>query len=549
MASTEEELQKRLEETRRKQARARARAQGLRETTGNEPSRSARQTFQEGRRTVRGAARSAGRVAGAAAAETAGVAGEAAGGAAEGLGFNERARAAGRATTTKAAEGLRRARSGIRGLGSKLLRGTGVVGAGLALGQEALDTPKDEIGTRFSRLNPVTVLPTAAADFGLRRARGEGVGQALSGAARGAVAPISSGFVNQPEDDPFRGTQPTLRESILNRNDDGQQFLEQVQGVTGAQPGAGGGANQQQNVQVGAPAAGLRQPAQAGQRRFGDPGTGFIRNEQTGDVTVLNTPPAQETQGLRAVQPQQDQTQNERILERLAGQAERGGLASAFVGAAAGGNVLREQAAQRQRQEQRQQQQQEFQNDLAITLQGQRAKLAALPLKAREQFQEEVRTSLDALTAAENEGNEQAVNREKDVIAQHAINDPEGGNAAIFSTVAAQEIQELAGPDLLSLIGISPGRSIVDYLAESEEPVVSLNPENTVFFDRDSGEIRQRSTTPDEPPQKLVDFNALPQRTQDFLRARGVLTGRDEKGRKRLERGGRASRGELGLRQ
>lgn len=550
MATPEEEIQKRLEETRRRQQAARERAQGLRETTGNQQERTLRDRFREGRGRVRGGARAAGRVAGATAAETAGVASEVAGGVGEGL-SGSRAGQAAKQTTTRAAEGLRRAGQGARSFGSRLgslaTRGAGVVGAGLALGQEALDTPKDELPARFSRLNPITAPGTAVTDFGLRRARGEGFGQAVLGAARGAVAPISFGLIDQPEDDPFRGTQPTLRESLLNRGEEAQ-LLEQVQGATGT----GGQTqaatiNQATGTTAGEPPAGTPQPAE---QRGGVPaaGSGFFVNQRTGERTNLNFPQERERDiGLRATQRAPEGDTNRRLLDRLARQASEGGLASAFAGLGVGKNILQQEATQRQRQEQRQQQQQKFENELGITLAGQQSKIAALPLKQQEQYASELRSTLDALQSAEEEGNEAAVNREKDLIASQAISRPDGPQAAIFSTIVSQEIQDLADPGLFDLIGLGSGRDLIDVLTESEEPVVSLNPEDTVFFDRESGKIRQRSTTPGEGPQDLTDFNALPKRSQDFLRARGILTGRDEEGNKRLEAGSQAARG--GLRQ
>jgi hypothetical protein len=255
---------------------------------------------------------------------------------------------------------------------------------------------------------------------------------------------------------------------------------------------------------------------------------------------------------LRAAQEAPGQTQNEEILKTLSGQAQAGGLSSAFGALAAGGNVLREQAANRQRQFQTQEAEQTQQNKIEIEL----TKAAAKAGPGREkQFADESRALLQDLTTAEAADDDgTSLDRLKDNLAAGSIRDINGPGAAIFSGLVSEEITNLSSVKKFSnLIGLGPGRNLFDFLSESNEPVVTLNPENQVVFDRATGKIIQRSTTQGEDDQELVDFSALPKRTQDFLRAKGILIGKDKKGKSQLQLGGRDAsgrlRGQVGLRQ
>lgn len=553
---------------RTRQARAQQRGQvakSTRATTGNQPTARLRDAFKgkaaKLRAAARGAAGGLGELGGATVAETAGLVKEGAKGFGRGSGITGQAADVAKKGVSKASAGLNAAKTAAGRLGSsgfvqgaKLLAKGG--GAAVGLAADVVTNPAQDIGSRLERQNPLTAGPAAIKDFAARRFAGQGLGQAFRGTARGALAPISLGFVDEPTDDPQRPGDrgPSLFEKATARfGNQPDDIGGQVQGAQtpanvpqGPIPGTPGGAR---GAFTQAPVEGPPAPRAGG--LVPPPGTGSFTNERTGAVTNLNFP--QEEQGLRGAQQQAPaQTQNEELTQTLADQARGGGLSSAFGAIASGGNVLREQAANRQRQFQTQEAAQTQQNKIEIEL----TKAAAKAGPERQQFfadeSRALREDLATAEAADDDG--VSLNRVKDSLAASALRDINGPGAAIFSGIVSEELTAFVeNTGFLDLLGLGTGRNLFDRLSENKEPVFTLNPEKGVFFDREKEAIFKKSETQGEGPQRIVDFKALPKRTKDFFRAKGIFVGKNKEGKRGLQLGGGAASGRLvpqvGLRQ
>lgn len=336
---------------------------------------------------------------------------------------------------------------------------------------------------------------------------------------------MSLGLVDQPEDDPFRGTKPSPLDLVSG---DGDQDRNRAAEINATTQGGGQGAQAPGVVPpAAAPPAGTRGAFQGGQRVTPAAGTGSITNETTGAVTDLNFP-QQERPGLRAAaQPESEQLEgtNRRVLDRLSEQAKRGGVASAFGALNAGGNVLQQEATERQRQEQRQSQSAELNNKLNIALDKSATTRATLGADEDKAFQSNLRTTQDAIAKARESGDQGAVDRELDAAFRVAIEKPDSAQGLLAGVEASQELSDLAGSGILDALVPGTERGLVDYLgslSEGGEPVVSLDPENTTRVNFDNGTVEQLS--PDGSTfQELVSFSDLSRRTQDLLRSKGVI--------------------------
>ncbi len=552
------------EQVKRRAERARTRGQlpkSTRATSGNVPQAKLVDRLRAG---VEGASKGARSAAGTAGRVTAGVAQEAGGigkafvgGAAEQLGVSEPVKQG----ASRAQQGLRSAREGAGKVASKLGGAAKFVGrlAGPATGAAVAlgTTPVQDIPETLQRANPLTAIPRFARDVASDIGEGRGVGEAFGRSARRAIAPLSLGLVDDPTKTGDRGPTPfnlltssAARDELSGAVNPGgapQAAGQGAQGPGATAPPAAPPPTGAQGAFRGAPSArgdvGPIAPTTPGAGNLVPaPGTGSFTNERTGAVTDLNFPQrAEQERGLRAAAP--GPTVNEDITQKLADQARGGGIASAFGAIASGGNVLREQAAGRQRQFQKQEQRQEFENDLSIAF---TKATADLPLKEREQVSEQGRTRLDALNAAEDSGNEAAVQRERANTFQSAIQ----GNKAdttIANGLAAEEINQLANEGgFFDLIGLGPGRSLLDVIGDfGDQPVVTLDAQKGTFIDRRTGVISQKD--PDTGQVKrLGDLEGISREAQDFLRSTGTLLEPDKKtGKLGLRAGGPQSAGRL----
>ncbi len=541
------------EQVKRRAERARTRGQlpkSTRATAGNVPQAKLvdklRASVEGASKGARGVASTAGKVTAGVAQEAGGIGKAFVGGAAEQLGVTEPVKQG----ASRAQQGLRSAREGAGKVASKLggaakfvgrLAGP-VTGAAVALGA----TPVRDIPETLQRANPLTAIPRFARDVASDIGEGRGVGEAFGRSARRAVAPLSLGLVDDPTKTGDRGPTPfnlltssAARDELTGAVNPGGAPQAAGQGTQG--PGATAPPVPAPGVDGGG-RTGVEGAFRNGERALPAPGTGTITNERTGAVTDLNFPQrAEQERGLRAAAP--GPTVNEDITQKLADQARGGGIASAFGAIASGGNVLREQAANRQRQFQQQTQRQEFENDLSIAF---TKATADLPLKEREQVSEQGRTRLDALNAAEDSGNEAAVQRERANTFQSAIQ----GNKAdttIANGLAAEEINQLANEGgFFDLIGLGPGRSLLDVIGDfGDQPVVTLDAQKGTFIDRRTGVISQKDPDTGQV-KKLGDLEGISREAQDFLRSTGTLLEPDKKtGKLGLRAGGPQSAGRL----
>jgi hypothetical protein len=552
------------EKVRARQANAQARGQSPRSTrvtSGNANSSSLIDKLKNARGGVRSGVGTAGRVAGATAAEGVGLGKTFVEGVAEGAGIKEKAAKATKAGASKASEGLNAA----RGAAKKIPGAVGRFAGRAALGAGKLAVPGVGVALLANQARKSTEqLQSQAGGERISPLRGEGPGPVnleRKGFGFDTSPPTASEIARGPTGIPSALlSRVQIPDSVLAA---GQAGLGAIRGAfdptadtspVAPPPSAaappptqtGGGVTQALGAAAGNAGAqqGARSTFTGSGTELPKSGTGFFTNT-AGERTNLGTPDASQEQGLRGAQQEEAApTQNEEILQKLSDQAREGGIASAFGGLAAGGNVLREQAANRQRQFQTQENEQTQQNKIDIELTKAAAKAGPDREKA---FAEESRKTLQDLTAAEGADDSGAsLSRLKDNLAANSIRDINGPQAAIFSGLVSQELTELSDVSKISnLIGLGDGRNLFDLLSESQEPVVSLNPENSVFFDRASGKIQQRSNTEKEGVQDLVDFDALPKRTQDFLRAKGILVSKNAKGEKGLRGGGVESSGRL----
>ena len=553
------------EKVRARQANAQARGQSPRSTrvtSGNANSSSLIDKLKTARGGVRSGVGTAGRVAGATAAEGVGLGKTFVEGVAEGAGIKEKAAKATKAGASKGKEGLKAAGSAAKKIPGAVGRFAGR--AALGLGKLAVPGVGTALLANQARRTPEQLQSQAGGER-VSPLRGDGNGPTnleRKGFGFDTSPPTASEIARGPTGIPSALlSRVQIPDSVLAA---GQAAFGAVRGSVGAEAegsldpavtGAPAAAATPPPTQVaggGTPGQGARSTFTGAGTELPKSGTGFFTNAD-GERTNVGTPNAAgPEQGLRGAQQAPAQTQNEELTQTLADQARGGGLASAFGAVASGGNVLREQAAGRQRQFQTQEAEQTQQNKIDIEL----TKAAAKAGPDREkQFTAQTNTRLEALNAAEAADDSGAsLGRLKDSLAAGALRDIEGPDAAIFSGLVSDELTQLSDASKISnLIGLGDGRNLFDVLSESNEPVVSLNPENSVIFDRASGEIRQASTTAGEGPQKLVDFDGLPKRTQDFLRAKGILIGKNKKGKTELQAGGTGSSGRLrpqqGLRQ
>lgn len=523
---------------------------------------------RKGRAGLHAAAEGAGKVTVAAAQEAGGVAKAFGTGAAKQAGLDKAAKAG----ASRASQVGTALKGSAKSLGKKALGLVGKTAGGLGLAAGAADTafnrPLSEFPEAIARTNPITA-PFMA---GLDKVRGVGpidsIGRTFSSVAGGALGDAPNPIVKNESLPDFANKslvdlgvegfnkltapEPVVGEGIRgarvpSQGVPGSNLLnpnrtQAAPGGAGAGAGAGGAG--------GAPTPGVRQFVDRGV--LPPSGTGFVGRVSTVDeqgnriadpetaargLRAIGTPRTPEQQAATQTPAAPAQTQNEELTQKLADQARGGGIASAFGAIASGGNVLREQAANRSRQAQQQSQQAELKNNLDIAIQKSTAGLGA---EQQDQAFKQQRARFDALAAAEEAGNEQAAARERSGIFQAGIKNIDGPDGATAGVLASQELNKfIQEKGVLDLLGLGPGRNLYQVITESEEPQVSLNPNDTVYFDRASGELRQRSQVEGKDDQKIVDLSATSADLQDFLRATGII--RDQKGN--FASGGQQARG------
>jgi len=522
----------------------------VRQTTGNKPQADSRKAFKDARRKVRGFARGAGRLGGAATVEVAGVGGEAAGGFAEGLGLKDKADAAkkaGKKGTQKLGESLKEAGEAAKkipgaakGLAKRTAIGTAKfglrtlpgVGAGF-LAAEAFK-PTDQLVAQGGFAPEVKAESEDEKFLGFSKGGLQAAGSAALGTIRGALGfPAEGSEVEQtPQDPGLRFPVPPAGAPPVAAPPAGASPV--------AAPPAGA-------PPAGAPPAGIRGAFTTGSgAEVPAPGQGFFVNPQEQRTNLGTGAGAGLRQAATTAQPEQLEGTNRRTLDALSEGVNRGGVASAFGALATGGNVLRQEAAERQQQRQLQQQTQRQGALLDVAVVNAKADIADLPLKQQEQFNKVIDSINTGIREATEANDQKALNRERSRAFQGAIRNDQGPERVIANAIVANDLEEVFGASLLADIGISSGRGFLDLLQNlGNQPTVPLNPSGQTFLDRETGNI-MRLNAQGGAPQILAGFNQLPDDTQDFFKQSGVLTSiRDKKGLRTLQAGGPATAGVL----
>ena len=230
--------------------------------------------------------------------------------------------------------------------------------------------------------------------------------------------------------------------------------------------------------------------------------------------------------GLRAAGAAQgdNRSLDERILGRLAGGS---GLASAFGALAAGGNVLRQRAAERGFARSTAARQQDIDAAAATAAADRNVDIAKIAQTQGRDFANQLTSIQSGFAKARESGTQDEF---LDSTARAATDNPNGPEAAFYGPIVGNEIREAAGKGFLTSLNPATERGIFDWLASfgqggQAEPL--LTPEGQVTINSQTGSIE--IVSPDgSTRQELFDLEGLPPRSQEYLRALGTQLNNQE---------------------